>query len=159
MNYFARQSLVDHVQSQPDYTSFARALENIPQFTQPNIHGSGHFGVGGVLGQLGNQAQSPGGKCSLFIPVVRSIKVKHSLTDDIDPLFYLHHGNIDRVFWEWQAKDLSQRLHQVGGPVEPMDYSGTNVTLDFKINIGNLAGDARLEDLLNIHGNVLCYDY
>ena len=62
MNWFGRQSLVDHVQSQQDYTSFARALENIPAFTQPNIHGSGHFGVGGVLGTLGNSALSPGGE-------------------------------------------------------------------------------------------------
>lgn len=65
MNYFARQSLIDHVESQPDYTSFARALENIPSFNHPNIHGGGHFGVGGVLGTLGNSAHSPGGK-SIF---------------------------------------------------------------------------------------------
>jgi tyrosinase len=61
MNTFAQQSLADHVQSQPDYTSFARALENIPGFAEPNIHGSGHFGVGGVLGTIGNQNESPGG--------------------------------------------------------------------------------------------------
>ncbi|KAF9889993.1 hypothetical protein FE257_006673 [Aspergillus nanangensis] len=136
MNTFAQQSIVDHVQSQPDYTTFARALENVPVFSQPNIHGSGHFGVGGVLGQLGNQAQSPA-----------------------DPLFYLHHGNVDRVFWEWQQKDLWTRLHQVGGPVAPMDYSGTNVTLDFTVNIGKLAPDATLEQLLNTRGDVLCYTY
>lgn len=65
LNYFGRQSLVDHVEIQPDYTSFARALENIPSFSAPNIHGSGHFGVGGVLGTLGNSAHSPGGK-SIF---------------------------------------------------------------------------------------------
>lgn len=62
MNYFVRQSLIDHVESQPDYTSFTRALENIPRFSQPNIHGSHHFGVGGVLGTLGNSAHRPGGK-------------------------------------------------------------------------------------------------
>jgi len=61
MNYFAHQSLVNHVESQSDYTSFARALGSTPSFTQPNIHGSGHFGVGGVLGILGNSALSPGG--------------------------------------------------------------------------------------------------
>ncbi|KAJ5972601.1 uncharacterized protein N7479_002519 [Penicillium vulpinum] len=136
MNYFSRQSLVDHVLAQPDYTTFARALENIPAFTQPNIHGSGHFGVGGALGTLGNQALSPG-----------------------DPLFYLHHGNVDRVFWEWQQKDLPTRYHQVGGPVNAMDYSGVNVTLDFEINIGKLAPNATLESLLNTKGGTLCYSY
>ncbi|OOQ82521.1 monooxygenase [Penicillium brasilianum] len=136
LNYFGRQSLVDHVESQPDYTSFARALENIPSFSAPNIHGSGHFGVGGVLGTLGNSAHSPG-----------------------DPLFYLHHANLDRVLWNWQQKDLPARLHEVGGPIEPFDYSGQNVTLDFEINIGKLAGNATLEQLLNTQGDVLCYDY
>ncbi|KAJ5174026.1 uncharacterized protein N7500_001957 [Penicillium coprophilum] len=136
MNFFARQSLVDHVQAQSDYTTFARALENIPAFTQPNIHGSGHFGVGGALGTLGNQALSPG-----------------------DPLFYLHHGNVDRIFWEWQQKDLPARYRQVGGPVKSMDYTGVNVTLDFEINIGKLAPNATLESLLNTESGTLCYSY
>lgn len=136
MNSFAAQSLVDHVQSQPDYTSFARAIENIPSFNEPNIHGSGHFGAGGVLGTLGNQSESPG-----------------------DPLFYLHHGNLDRILWEWQTKDLATRLHQVGGPVHAFDYGGVNVTLDFMVDIGALAGNATLEQLLNIRGDVLCYAY
>jgi tyrosinase len=56
----------------------------------PNIHGSGHFGVGGVLGQAGNAANSPA-----------------------EPLFHLHHGNLDRKFWQWQQLDLKTRLHQV----------------------------------------------
>lgn len=74
MNYFARQSLVNHVESQDDYTSFARALENIPSFTQPNIHGSGHFGVGGVLGTLGNSALSPGGMSQVLSIIQDRIK-------------------------------------------------------------------------------------
>ena len=61
MNTFADPKLVEKVLSQPDYTSFARAIENVPSFDQPNIHGSGHFGVGGVLGTIGNASQSPGG--------------------------------------------------------------------------------------------------
>lgn len=136
MNSFADSKLVAKVLAQPDYTSFARAIENVPSFDQPNIHGSGHFGVGGVLGHIGNAANSPG-----------------------DPLFYLHHGNLDHVLWQWQQKDLNTRLNQVGGPVLPFDYSGQNVTLNFKINMGKLAGDATLKDLLNTQGGTLCYTY
>jgi tyrosinase len=62
MNSFADPALVANVIAQTDYTSFARAIENVPTFDQPNIHGSGHFGVGGVLGTIGNAANSPGGK-------------------------------------------------------------------------------------------------
>lgn len=67
LNYFAHQSLIDHVESQPDYSSFARALETIPSFSQPNIHGSDHFGVGGVLGTLGNSSHSPGSRSTFTL--------------------------------------------------------------------------------------------
>jgi tyrosinase len=136
LNTFADARLVEKVLAQPDYTSFARELEGVPTFDRPNIHGSGHFGVGGVLGNAGNAANSPG-----------------------DPLFFLHHGNIDHIFWLWQQKDLKERLNQVGGPVEPFDYSGKNVTLDFEVDIGALAGSVKLRDLLDIHGPTLCYTY
>jgi tyrosinase len=76
-----------------------------------------------------------------------------------EPLFYLHHANLDRVFWKWQQMDLKTRLNQVGGPVVPFDYSGRNVTLDFQVNIGKLAGNATLQDLLNTQGKTLCYTY
>jgi tyrosinase len=136
MNTFPDPKLVQKVMDQPDYTSFAREMEGVPSFDKRNIHGSGHFGVGGVLGTVGNAANSPG-----------------------DPLFFLHHGNLDRIFWEWQQKDLKTRLNHVGGPVEPFDYSGKNVTLDFTINMGKLAGETTLKSLLDTQGEVLCYTY
>lgn len=55
--------------------------------------------------------------------------------------------------------DLKTRLNQVGGPVLPFDYSGKNVTLDFNINMGKLAGNATLKNLLNTRGETLCYTY
>jgi tyrosinase len=136
MNTFADAKLVQKVLAQKDCTSFARQIENVRSFAEPSIHGSGHFGVGGVLGTIGNALNSPG-----------------------DPLFYLHHGNLDHVFWQWQQKDLETRLNEVGGPVVPLDYSGKNVTLDFTINMGQLAGNATLKDLLDTQGGTLCYTY
>ncbi|KAK7941478.1 uncharacterized protein PG986_013865 [Apiospora aurea] len=136
LNSFADPARVAEVLDQPDYASFARSVEKVPTFDQPNIHGSGHFGVGGVLGTIGNAENSPG-----------------------DPLFYLHHGNLDRVLWMWQQKDPETRLNQVGGPVVPFDYGGQNVTLDFTVNLGVLAGDATLKQLLDTQSGVLCYTY
>ncbi|KAF2853058.1 monooxygenase [Plenodomus tracheiphilus IPT5] len=136
VNTFADHALVAKVLAQPDYTSFARQIENIPTFEEPNIHGSGHFGVGGVLGTIGDPANSPG-----------------------DPLFYLHHGNLDRVFWEWQQMDRETRLNDVGGPVVPFDYGGENVTLGFEVGMGRLAGKVTLKNLLNTEDGTLCYTY
>ena len=63
-NSFADPKLVQELLDQPDYTSFARTIEKVPTFDTPNIHGSGHFGVGGVLGTMGNAENSPGGTSS-----------------------------------------------------------------------------------------------
>lgn len=136
MNWFADPANVEAVLAQPDYTTFARKLEGVPNFSQPNIHGSGHFGTGGALGTMGDQYNSPG-----------------------DPLFYLHHGNIDHVLWKWQQLDLDTRLHQVGGPVAPLDFGGANVTLDFEIDMDEVAGPFKLRQLLDTEGEVFCYTY
>lgn len=136
MNRFADPALVTRLLAQPDYTSFARELEGAPDFVTRNIHASGHFGIGGVLGQMGNASNSPA-----------------------DPLFYLHHGNLDRVFWKWQQGDLERRLHEVGGPVTPFDYGGVNVTLEFEVGMGPLAESVPLHELLDTEGGVLCYTY
>jgi tyrosinase len=111
-------------------------MEGVPSFDERNIYGSGHFGGGGVLGTANNAANSPG-----------------------DPLFFLRHGNLDRIFWEWQQKDLKTRLNQIGAPDEPVDYSRRNVTLDFTIDMGKLAGETTLKSLLDTQCEVLCYTY
>lgn len=59
-------------------------------------HAGGHAGVGG---QMQNGVSSPG-----------------------DPLFYLHHTWLDKVFWDWQARDRSVRVASI---------TGTNVGPDF----------------------------
>lgn len=33
-----------------------------------------------------------------------------------DPLFYLHHAFIDKIWWDWQSADLDARLYSIGGP-------------------------------------------
>lgn len=135
MNSFADPQLVTRLLSQPDYTAFARDVERERNFVVRNVHASGHFGVGGVLGQMGDAANSPA-----------------------DPLFYLHHGNLDRIFWEWQ-KGGEERLREVGGPVVPFDYGGVNVTVGFEVGLGKLAGTVKLGELLDTVGGTLCYTY
>ncbi|RII05298.1 hypothetical protein CUC08_Gglean010391 [Alternaria sp. MG1] len=120
----------------PDFVTFDRTMQGSKTVFAPNIHGSGHFGVGGVLGQAGDPANSPG-----------------------EPLFYLHHANLDRIYWRWQQQDLETRLREVGGPIVAEDYLGKNVTLDFEVNIGKLAPSRKLEDLMHIQEGPFCYTY
>lgn len=62
INRMAAPKVVDEVLAQPDYTSFARAVEKERSFSPSNIHASGHFGIGGIQGTMGNAAESPGGE-------------------------------------------------------------------------------------------------
>ena len=36
-----------------------------------------------------------------------------------DPIFYLHHTWLDKVFWDWQSEDLPARLSDIGDSNQP----------------------------------------
>ncbi|KAK0624773.1 hypothetical protein B0T17DRAFT_607983 [Bombardia bombarda] len=83
-----------------------------------------------------------------------------------DPIFFLHHANLDRVWWSWQKLDLTVRLTDISGPIVLMDYANEhagNVTLDFPLTVGPSAPDVTVGDVMNIagcgHTGSLCYQY
>ncbi|CZT12091.1 hypothetical protein WAI453_007383 [Rhynchosporium graminicola] len=39
-----------------------------------------------------------------------------SITSAGDPLFQMHHGFVDKMWWDWQKKDLTNRLTDMSGP-------------------------------------------
>lgn len=82
-NFFADPKTLEKTINEPDFAAFASTLEGRPSFSVSNVHGSGHFGVGGVLGQAGDAANSPGGK----IPHPgTAVKQELSLTSHHRPL-------------------------------------------------------------------------
>ena len=79
-----------------------------------------------------------------------------------DPLFFMHHAQIDHVWWMWQTL-APQNLWAIGGPVFP-DGTGGQVTLDYPIQMSpSTAPDITIRgamDTLNRDGSgVLCYVY
>lgn len=82
-----------------------------------------------------------------------------------DPLFYLHHGMIDRTWWIWQQLDRKTRqsaagisgtgtfLNQIPGP-------SPNTTLDTMVDLGFAAGPPlKMADLMSTTEGPMCYIY
>lgn len=125
--------------SQSDFGWFDRVVEGGPSFDASGVHGGGHYGIGGTYGQMGDLYASPS-----------------------DPVFYMHHANLDRVWWSWQALDLEKRLTDISGPIYLMDYDNTqggNVTLDFPMTLDVNAENITVRDVMDIKAGVLCYEY
>ncbi|KAE8382375.1 tyrosinase, partial [Aspergillus bertholletiae] len=99
-----------------------------------NPHASGHRGTGGVME---DPDVSPG-----------------------DPLFYLHHGWIDRLWWQWQREDPT-RLYQLGGYATITEPEGGwfNTTLDYIMTTFGILPDVTVADVMDTKGGYLCYDY
>lgn len=47
---------------------------------------------------------------------IMSYKMEHVSFSAFDPIFFLHHANLDRLWMQWQARD-TKRLTAIGGPV------------------------------------------
>lgn len=88
------------------------------------------------------------------------------LRECTDPLFFLLHSQLDRIWAAWQAFNSKNR-YAIGGGVD-QDLSnfdahpagtGTPVTKDTVLYMSNLGPDAKVEDILDIQGGLLCYEY
>lgn len=145
------------IKSKTNFGDMVFTLEGEPTFEQLGMHGAGHFGIGGSAGNV--------------------------YTSNSDPLFYLHHANLDRIWAEWQNADLPSRLWAIDGSIIPRhpdvflgDYSNLssgNVTLAFPINLGNLGGagsNVSIQQVMDTKGGrphgvhpsqngPLCYEY
>ncbi|PGH31737.1 hypothetical protein GX50_05460 [[Emmonsia] crescens] len=116
-------------------------------------HAGGHNGVGG---QMAKGVSSSG-----------------------DPIFYLHHAWIDKMWWDWQSKELPARLSEMGGTnlmregafgfrPPPPEYPqpgampgdpGNITTLNHVIFMFGNMENKIIADVMNIQGDFLCYAY
>jgi tyrosinase len=77
-----------------------------------------------------------------------------------DPAFYLHHGQIDRLYWIWQNLDFARR-QGVWGTNTFLDFPpSANTTVNDLIDISPLAGPVTIKSLMNtVGGTPFCYVY
>lgn len=80
-----------------------------------------------------------------------------------DPIFYLHHANVDRAWWSWQKRNLTERVRDISGPIVNFDWENEqagNVSLKHPIFIGETVRlEAVIGDMMHIQRGMLCYGY
>ena len=72
-----------------------------------------------------------------------------------DPLFFLHHTQVDRLWWLWQQKDAGTRTNAYNG--EGLDKKP--VSLSNVMPMAGLATDRAVRDVMDVRGGFLCYTY
>ena len=75
----------------------------------------------------------------------------------LDPLFYLHHSNLDRVWWGWQQM-LPSRLKEISGR-STITPPFQNITLDSKLEMGDFEASLTIREVMDIHREPSCYTY
>ncbi|TKA73703.1 hypothetical protein B0A55_05475 [Friedmanniomyces simplex] len=98
------------------------------------VHGGAHWGGGGSMSDF------------------------HS--SPADPLFFIHHGMIDRFFTIWQNLDIYRRQNVISG-TSTLGNSppSAEMTLDDMLPFGFVAADVRFGDVMDTFGGPLCYRY
>jgi tyrosinase len=76
---------------------------------------------------------------------------------DSDPLFYMHHTNIDRIWWRWQEAS-PERLYEVDGPTSVAPPYG-RLTLGYPLKMGNVGRTLPVRDVMDIRKKPSCYTY
>jgi len=70
-----------------------------------------------------------------------------------DPLFFLHHTQLDRIWWMWQQKDKERRLHAYHDSAE--DPASADDVLPYE----PLSANITVRDILDTETSMLCYRY
>jgi len=119
-------AVMAQVNAETTFNGFANHLENGP-------HTAVHSGVGNLDGDMGPQSSSPN-----------------------DPLFFLHHTQVDRLWYLWQRQNPATRTLDYSGYVWP-DYS--DATLDDNLQMLGLGVNMTVRAFMDTNAANLCYKY
>ncbi|KAF2204311.1 monooxygenase [Delitschia confertaspora ATCC 74209] len=91
------------------------------------------------------------------LAIPRSIRGDFSLlTAPSDPVFFLHHTQLDRLWWRWQSRERT-RIAQYEGLAAHHSHESASITDLLKM--GGLAPDIPVLRVLDTESEPLCYRY
>lgn len=145
------QQSVDKLLQSPNITAFIKILDQGPDPFTLDVHAGGHFS---------NFFLSP---CpALAKPLVGvGIEMLDTFASPGDPVFFLHHAQIDRLWTLWQHVDLSTRQYALSGTRTFLNWPPSPVaTLEDTIDLGKLGGGySKLREFMNTIEGKFCYEY
>lgn len=83
-----------------------------------------------------------------------------------DPIFYLHHTYLDKLYWEWQQKNPDQRLTWAGGRTAKPGANASQplpgpdpIIMDDVLWMAGIVPNVTISEVLDITGDAICADY
>lgn len=77
-----------------------------------------------------------------------------------DPVFFLHHTQVDRLWWIWQQKNPTIRSQEYNGPTVNFKHNNSGVaSLDDMLYMGGLGKAVQVRDVMRTDTDLLCYRY
>lgn len=76
----------------------------------------------------------------------------------LDPLFMLHHTNLDRLYWLWQQRQPQKRLEEYSGKRVSDDVLKSASVYDH-LDFGDLGPSTTIGETLDTQHGQLCYSY
>ncbi|KAJ5528724.1 hypothetical protein N7527_002117 [Penicillium freii] len=140
--------MIGGILRKPTYKEFVKSVEIY-------LHGSIHQSVNGDFKAMtaanGNVAHS------MFLLAEPHHFKNRPLIIYTDPLFYVHHAQLDRLWWRWQQENPRARLNEYEG--KHMFNSTENATIGDILLFGGFAENIPVSKVMDTEGGILCYKY
>jgi tyrosinase len=140
---FLSPRLVEISHHKTTYFDFLLALEAGPHNAMPN----------GVCGDF-YSFDAPAGK--FLVSLVSCLPAVVLRLTNADPVFYLHHVQLDRLWWLWQQEQPSRTMEYNG---RTSGHSQAQASLNDTLPMHGLAREPRVEEVMDAQGGLLCYEY
>lgn len=124
----------------PTYKEFVKSIER-------DLHAPIHLSVRGDLFAMTGANGNKGCNFDFLFFLLTSL----------DPIFFLHHAQLDRIWWRWQQEIPSARLIDYSG--KHMYNSTGEASLSDPLMFAGFTEDMSVVDVMDTQGGPLCYRY
>ena len=138
-----RPAALDKILQEKRCSTFFLSMEDGPHSAIP-IFVRGDF----------SKFTAPNGKLSVGRVLLVALSV---LMSDADPIFFLHHAQVGRLWWTWQRENLQERLYEYNGP--SWHNSAVEATLSDRLEMHEVAPEIQVHEIMDTEAGPLCYRY